>query len=101
MPKLLVKWWEKAQYAADIFGDRNVYVSCFFGECSLFFADNEVVVKEDVRHLVTYHEKADTQVCVHISDADGVEVNNISVRASDTEIAVIYLHHYRRLHAKL
>ena len=50
------------------------------------------VPKEDIDRLASNHEEADTRICTHVKNIDG-NAKNIIIRASDTDIAVILLHH--------
>ena len=47
------------------------------------------VIKEEVTELVSNHEEADTLICMHVNHINSTKVQNIIIRASDTDIAVI------------
>ena len=63
-----------------------------WGLLSLLHPRN-IVVREGVEDLETNHEEADTLICAHIKSMDDGTVQNVVVRASDTDIAVIMVHH--------
>jgi len=50
--------------------------------------------RDSADRMVTNHEEADTMVCFHArSVSDEGETENIVVRTSDTDIAVILIYH--------
>lgn len=54
--------------------------------------------KQSITHLNCNHPEADTRVCLHVIDADRDMPNgDIVVRATDTDILVILLHHLHRV----
>ena len=86
--------WKEQAYA-HIIHERHVYVG-HLGECLHFFVEDGVV-----RHDTIYidvlgcnHAEADTRICLHIKVIDDAgNDNNVIIRASDTDFAVIMLHH--------
>ena len=61
----------------------------FFGHCFKFYVNNGKVIKEEVIELVSNLEEADTLICIHVNST---KVQNIIIRASDTDIAVILIY---------
>ena len=71
----------------------HVYVG-HLGACLHFFAEDGVVRYETIDVLGCNQAEADTRICLHAKAIDDVgNANNISIRASDTYIAIITLHH--------
>ena len=72
------------------------------GECLHFFVEHGVVMHDTIDVLGCNHAEADTRISLHTKAIDDVEnTNNIIIRASDTDIAVIMLHHAWKLSARL
>ena len=99
LPKFLASEWESQEYAHIIQG-RQVYLS-YLGECFHFYVTDGKVIQEDVEALKTNHEEADTLICVHVSNIDCLNVSNIAVRASDTDVAIILLNHCHTFNAHI
>ena len=60
------------------------------------------MIRESVDDMVTNHEEADTLVCFHARCIDNSgETENIVVRASDKDIAIIFLYHSQTFTATL
>ena len=92
LPTFLLNEW-KEQACAHIIHERHVYV-CHLGECLHFFVEDGVVRHEIIDVLGCKHAEADTRIYLHIKAIDDVgNANNIIIRTSDTDIAVIMLHH--------
>ena len=87
LPQFLATEWESPQYA-HIIKDREVYIA-FLGSCFRFHVSDGNVIKENVIELACNHEEADTMICAHVKHIDNVNVQNIIIRASETDIAVI------------
>ncbi|KAK3891815.1 hypothetical protein Pcinc_004285 [Petrolisthes cinctipes] len=70
-----------------------IYLS-YLGSCFHFYVIDGRVVRELVEKLVTHHEEADALIAAH-AKSTGEEgcVRNTVFRGSDTDIAVILLHH--------
>ena len=66
------------------------------GECTRYFVEDEVRA-ESVPSLKCNHSKADTRVILHMIEADKSTPGDIVVRASDTDILVLLLHHVHRV----
>lgn len=91
-PKFLAAEWKSPHYA-HLIEKRHIYLS-YLGSCFHFYVIDGQVVRQVVEKLVTNHEEADTLIAVHAKSIDDEEcVKNIVVRGSDTDIAVILLHH--------
>ena len=60
---------------------------------------NGKVIKDEVTELVSNHEEADTLICMHVNHINSTKVQNIIIRASDTDIAVILIYHRRKFDA--
>ena len=72
------------------------------GECLHFFVEDGVVRHETIDVLGCNHAEADTRICLHTKAIDDVgNTNNIIIRASDTDIAVIMIHHAWKFSATL
>ena len=68
------------------------------GECIKFCVLNGKVEKQPIAHLECNHPGADTRLCLYMVDADGdMHSGDIVVRAADTDILVILLHHLHRV----
>ena len=77
---------------------KDVYLA-FFGHCFKFYISNGKVIKDEVTELVSNHEEADTLICMHLNHINSTKVQNIIIRASDTDIAVILIYHRRKFDA--
>jgi len=84
-----------------IIGERDLFVG-FNDRCVHIASRNGQVVQEDVGSLKSNHHEADTHIILHIAamSAQGI-TGNIIVRASDTDICVILLHHCQKFAAKI
>jgi len=80
----------------------DVYIA-FLGSCFRFYVNNGTVIKEKVTELASNHEEADTRICTHVKAIDRMNIGsqNIVIRASDTDIAVIMIYHCRRFAANV
>ena len=88
---LLNEWKEQAY--AHIIHERQVYVG-HLGECLHFFVEDGVVRHDTIDVLGCNHAEADTRICLHTKVIDDAgNDNNVIIRASDTDFAVIMLHH--------
>ena len=97
LPKFLVEEWKNNSYQ-NILGDRKLYVD-IPGDCFLFEADGHEITRKRINNLCNNHLEADTKVCLHALHADQAveEPKEILVRASDTDILVILVHHSARI----
>ena len=92
LPTFLPNGW-KEQACAHIIHEPHVYVG-HLGECLHFFVEDGVVRHEIIDVLGCNHAETDTRICLHSKAIDDVgNANNRIIRASDTYIAVIMLHH--------
>jgi hypothetical protein len=74
--------------------NRNRFIYLSLVLCYHFFVIDGKVIREEIDELTTNHEEANTLICTHVKSIDEQEaVDNIVVRASDTDIAIILLHH--------
>ena len=91
LPTFLLNEWEDQAYA-HIIHERHVYVG-HLGECLHFFVKDGVVRHDNIDVLGCNHPEADTRICLHTKAIYDVgNTNNIIIRASDTDIAIIMLH---------
>ena len=98
IPVFLSKEWMDPSYAS-ILGKRSLFLD-IPGACYHFHAADDVVHRDPVDGLKSNHEEADTKICIHAKAADQI-ADNIIVRASDTDIAVILLHHCHTFNARV
>ena len=74
----------------------------FRGHCYHFYVSDGQLKRDSADRMVTSHKEADTRVCFHAgSVSDDGETENIVVRASDTDIAVILIYHSPTITATL
>ena len=66
-----------------------------------FYVSNRKVIMEEVTELVSNHEEADTLICMHLDHINSTKVQNIIIRASYTDIAVILIYHRRKFDANI
>ena len=61
------------------------------------------MIKRDcIENLSTNHDEADTRICLHaISMDESLGIEDIIIRGSDTDIAIIMVHHAHKLRANL
>lgn len=78
--------WENNNYQA-IIGDKVLYVTDE-NQCNKYFTENEKVIKEIVEDYYCEHEEADSRIVFHLKKS---KCNNIILRTSDTDIAIITL----------
>ena len=71
------------------------------GKCFHFFGVDGVVQREPVEELENNHDEADTIIYLHAEIIYEVGADNIIIRAAETDIAVMLLHHSDKLEAKL
>ena len=71
------------------------------GKCFHFFGVDGVVQREPVEELENNHDEADTIICLQAEIIYEVGADNIIIRAAETDIAVMLLHHSDKLEAKL
>ena len=101
LPRFLIEEWTHKQYI-DIFGDKHIYLGVE-SECYHFYVSNEEIKRETVVELSTNHDEADTRICFHASSIDRActPLNNIAIRAADTDILIIMLYHLHKFNAKV
>ena len=100
LPRFLVKDWA-SEHHASVLRDREVYLSVD-GECMKFCIINGRVHRQPVAHLNCNHTEADTKLCLHMVEADSdMPGGDIVVRATDTDILVILLHHLHKVTSKI
>lgn len=98
LPRFFADEWQSIHYAS-ILQDNEIYLD-IPGSCYRFSVHDGAVVREEVPTLVNNHEEADTKVILHALSADE-EGKDIVIRGSDTDIAVIVLHHCVKFKSKL
>lgn len=100
LPRFLMKDWAE-QHHAPALTDREVFLGVE-GECAKFSVVDNRVYKQPIDRLACNHPEADTRLCLHMLDVDDVlPGGDIVVRASDTDILVILLHHSPRVNSNL
>ena len=100
LPTFLLNEWKEQAYA-NIIHERHVYVG-HLDECRHFYVEDGVVRHETIDVLGCNDAEADTRICLHARGIDDVgNANNIIIRTSDTDIAVIMIHHAWKLLATL
>ena len=101
LPRFLVKDWGEQWYSGSLEG-REVYLGVDTS-CFLFTAVNGKVEMTPLQRLECNHPEADTRICLHFFDAISNERTrgDIVVRATDTDIAVILLHHCQNASRKV
>jgi len=90
LPVFLSNEWVDQSYES-ILGNCELFLD-IPGVCYHFHVVNGVIHRDEVDGLKSNHEEADTKIIIHGNAAD-TEGGNIVVRASDTDIAVILIHH--------
>ena len=92
LPTFLLNEWKEQAYA-HIIHERHVYVG-HLGECLHFFVEDGVVRHDTIDVLGCNHAEADTRTYLHTKVIDDAgNDNNVIIRASDADFAVIMLHH--------
>ena len=92
LPTFLLNEWKEQAYA-HVIHERHVYVG-HLGECLHFFVEDGVVRHDAIDVLGCNHAEADTRICLHTKVIDDAgNYNNVIIRASDTDFAVIMLHY--------
>ena len=100
LPDFLASEWGKPQYK-DLISQRQIFLG-HSSDCHSFSVSAGTVTKKKEDSLHCNHYEADTRICLHVSEIDkNHDVDNISVRASDTDIAVILIHHVVKLKSKV
>ena len=100
LPTFLLNEWKEQAYA-HIIHERYVYVG-HLDECRHFYVEDGVVRHGTIDVLGCNHAEADTRICLHARGIDDVgNANNIIIRASDIDIAVIMIHHAWKVSATL
>ena len=100
LPTFLLNEWKEQAYA-HIIHKRHVYVG-HLDECRHFYIEDGVVRHETIDVLGCNHAEADTRICLHARGIDDVgNANNIFIRASDVDVAVIMIHHAWKFSATL
>ena len=99
-PQFIADEWKDQSYA-HIIGARHIYLA-FRGHCYHFWVLDGQVIRQLIDDMVTNHEEADTLICFHAKYIDNAgEADNIVVRATDTDVAIILLYHSRNFTATL
>lgn len=92
LPRFFLKDWAE-QWHASVLDGRELYVGVET-ECVRFRGVNGEVEVSPIPHLGCNHPEADTRICLHLIDASrSFEKGDLVVRATDTDILVIILHH--------
>ena len=100
VPNFFASEWAKPEYASMI-GNRKIYLG-FSTTCYCFWVQDEIVMTEVIPDLQCNHYEADTRICLHLREINKVaNCKNIGVRALDTDIAVILIHHLARFHCNI
>ena len=99
LPIFQLNEWKEQAYARIIHA-RHVYVG-HLDECRHFYVEDGVVKHDTIDVLGCNHAEADTRICLHARVIDDVGNADIIIRASDTDIAVIMIHHAWKVSATL
>ena len=100
LPSFLMKEWQR-QHFSGIIGNRDIYVG-HLHECLHLFVEDGILKSETVDYLRCNHAEADTRICLHAKNADdSADIANIVVRASNTDVAVILIHHCSKFSSTL
>ena len=92
LPTFLLNEWKEQAYV-HVIHERHVYVG-HLGECIHFFVEDGVVRHRPLAYWVTTTPKqTPASASTPRPYYDVGNANNIIIRASDTDIAVIMLHH--------
>ena len=97
LPPFLVKNWSSPHLQPQIEG-REIYLGVM-DVCTRFLVEDGAVTDECVPSLGCNHPEADTRVILHMLHAARTTPGDIIIRASDTDILVILLHHVHRVTA--
>lgn len=95
LPVFLQKDWSNDFYKPILDG-REVYLGVM-GGCTRYFVEDGAVHAEPVPSLNCNHAEADTRVILHMIEADKSTTGDIVIRATDTDILVLILHHLHRV----
>ena len=95
LPVFLHRNWSSNFYKSLLEG-REVYLGVM-GQCTRYLVENGEVHAEPVPSLNCNHSEADTRVILHMIEADKSTPGDIVIRASDTDILVLLLHHQHRV----
>lgn len=100
LPSFFVEEWKKDHYM-DIIGTRILYVN-HLGICTRYFVQNGEFKNENVLELCCNHDEADTKLCLHALYSSKMEgITNIVIRASDTDVGIILIHHAHKCRANM
>ena len=91
----LVKDWAADHYASLLEG-REVFLGVN-QQCFKFHVVKGKVVQELLPELECNHPEADTRLCLHLLDANRQLNGDVVIRAVDTDILIILLHHLHRM----
>ena len=90
LPTFLLNEWKEQAYV-HIIHERHMYVG-HLDECRHFYVEDGVVRHDTIDVLGCNHAEAETRICLHARGIDYVgNANNIIIRASDIDIAVIMI----------
>jgi len=101
LPRFLMKEWA-SEHHAHVLSGREIFLGVD-GECVQFCVVNDRVERQLVARLNCNHPEADTRLCLHMIDADAhmPTGGDIVVRATDTDVLVMLLHHLHRVGANV
>ena len=97
LPTFLQNEWKEQAYAHNLSYTNAMCMLAILANVhtsSHFFVDDGVVRHDTIVILGCNHAEADTRICLHTKVIDDAgNDNNVIIRASDTDFAVIMLHH--------
>jgi len=94
LPRFLLKDWGDQRHAHAL-RDKEVYIGVD-DVCARFAVEGGQIHKSIVGELCSNHPEGDTRICqhlMHINESRLSDNDNVVIRASDTDILVILLHH--------
>ena len=96
----LASEWAKPEYAPMI-GNSKIYLG-FSTTCCCFWVQDGIVMTAVIPDLHYNHYEGDTRICLHVREINkDVNCKNVGVRASDTDIAIILIHHSARFNCNI
>lgn len=95
LPIFLRKDWSRNIYESLLDG-REVFLGVM-ENCTRYFVEDGEIKSEAVAPLRCNHPESDTRVILHMVEAAKSTPGDIVIRASDTDILVLLLHHVHRV----
>lgn len=95
LPLFLAKDWSRDEYGILLEG-KELYLGVM-EDCTRYFVEGGKVCTESVPSLSCNHAEADTRVILHMIQSSRSMNGDIVIRASDTDILVLAVHHLHRV----